>query len=208
MIVQVAVSIRLDWAGGFVCANFILRGRGGRAGWATVRLHTEQILERAGVGALEAGLDAMEETEGAAGEAGESLGERLRGGERLVFFAILDVLGAVFFDVIDGVRQELGFDEGEAIETPFGGDDFVHQVEFDEAGGLELLEVTIQEALKLCRVFRGEDEGLTGEAMAERVLRRALFAGFGFWAVGPGAVFAGGLGFTKRGHTIHLGGSE
>ena len=49
-------------------------------------------------------------------------------------------------------------------------------------------------------IFRREDDGLAGEAVAERALRRALFAGLGCGAVGFGAVFAGGLGFAHRRH--------
>ena len=165
-----------------------------------MRLHPEQKLEGARIGAFQAGLNAVEEVERAVGQAFEGLGERLRGGKRLVFVAIFDFLGATFVDVGDGFGQELGFDESEAIEAPFGGDDFVNQVEFDGAGRAKLLEVGIEETLKVGGVFRGEDQGLASEAVAERVLRRALFAGLGFWAPGFGAVFAGGLGFAKRRH--------
>ena len=170
-------------------------------------MEPEQILERARVGAFEAGLDAMEEAEGTAGEAVKSFGEGLGGGQGFVLDAVFDGLSALLLDVGDGVGQELRLDEGEAIEAPFGGDDFVDEVEFDGAGGLELLDVGIEEALKIGGVFGGQDDGLAGEAVAERVLRRALLAGFGFGAVGFGAVFAGGLGFAKRRHMGHLGGS-
>ena len=163
-------------------------------------MHPEQKLERAGVGAFQAGLNAVKEVERAGGQAFKGLGERLGGSKHLIFVAVFDFLGATLLDVGDGVGQELGFDEGEAIEAPFGGDDFVNQVGFGGAGRAKLLEVGIEETLKVGGVFRGEDQGLAGEAVAKSVLRRALFADLGFRAMGFGAVFAGGLGFAKRRH--------
>jgi len=91
----------------------------------------------------------------------------------------------------------LGLDDGEALEAPLGGDHIVDQVEFGGAVGLELIEVRGEELVEFVRVLGGQDQGLGGEAMFERVLGRALAAGFGFGAAGFRAVDAGGFGFSK-----------
>jgi len=101
------------------------------------------------------------------------------------------------FDVLD---VELGFDYGEALEAPFGGDHFVDQVEFGGAVGLELIEVGGEELLEFVGVLGGQDEGLGSEAVFDCVLGGALAAGFGFGAAGFCAVDAGGFGFGQGRH--------
>ncbi|HEX6897270.1 MAG TPA: hypothetical protein VF146_18450 [Bryobacteraceae bacterium] len=164
----------------------------------------QQRSEGAGVGVFEPALDAIEEG-GRGGHALEALGEGLNRGERLVV-----ILGPVFvalLDVDDGIGQELSFDQFEAIEAPPGGDHFADQVVLDGAVGTELLVVGIEQALVIGGVFARENQGLGCEAVADRVLRRALFAGVGFGAAGFCAIGARGLGFCLRSHWNHLGGS-
>jgi len=146
---------------GFVFANFVFAGGGsgsGRLGGLLAKpLELEEIAKGPGVGAAEPGFHTVEDGERVViGEPFEGAGEGLSGRERVV--------GVVLF-VGDGVGKELGFDEGDAVETPLGGDDFVDQVEFDGAIGLELLDVGGEEGVELGGVFGGEDEGLGSEAM-------------------------------------------
>lgn len=171
-------------------------------------MHLLQSAERARVSPFEAALRAIEEAQGVAGKVFKGLGERLGGSERFVFITILDLFGVILLDLGDGAGQELGFDEDEAVKAPLGSDHFLDQVEFDGASRAELLEIAVEQALVFGRVFGRKDKGLGREAVAERVLRRALFAGLGLRAMGLGAVFARGLGFSKRRHIGSPGGSE
>jgi hypothetical protein len=170
-------------------------------------LELEQIAEGAGVGAGEAGLGAVEDGERVAvGEPFERLGESLDGGERVV---------GVFFDVVDGGGEELGFDDGDAVETPFGGSHFVDQVELNGAAGLEVVGVGGEEVVEFRRVFGGEHDGGGVEAVLESVLGGAGAAGRGGGAAGFCAVGASGVGFgwhvgrvTEVGRLLRLADTE
>ncbi len=157
----------------------------------------DQVAEGARVGPFQAGFDAMEERVGiGVRQPGEGGGEGLAGAERVI---------RVFLDVFHVLDVELGFDYGEALEAPFGGDHFVDQVEFGGAVGLELVEVGGEELVEFGGVFGRQEQGLRGEAVLEAVLGGAFTAGFGFGAVGFCAVDAGGLGFAKGWHLGDLG---
>ena len=141
------------------------------------------------IGALQAGLDALQEgVRIGASQPGERGGQGLGWVERFV---------GVLFDAFHRLDIELGFDDGEALEAPLGGDHFVDQVEFGGAVGAELIEVGREELVEFGGVLGGQDQRLGGEAVLEGVLGRALQAGFGFGAAGFCAVDAGGFGFAK-----------
>ena len=161
-------------------------------------MELEESTEGARIGAGVAGLHAVEDIERAAvGETFEGVGEGLIGGERVV--------GALL-DVIDGCGEELGFDAGDPVEAPLGGDHFMDEVEFDGAVGVELEDVGVEEGVELGRVLGGEDDGLGGEPVLEGVLGRASAAGFGNGSAGFGAVEAGDLGFGWHVGRIREGG--
>src|SRR5579872_3343276 len=139
---RVEVAGRGCWIGGFVFANFVFAGgrAGGRGGRRVAEpLELEEITEGAGIGAAEARLHAMEETKGGAvGERLESSGEGLNGSEWVV---------RVLLFTLDGCGEELGFDEGDALETPLGRGHFVDQVELGRAIRLELLGIGGEESV-------------------------------------------------------------
>ena len=111
----------------------------------------------------------------------------------------------VFFGVFHVLDVELGFDDGEALEAPLGGNHFVDQVGLGGAVGLELVEVGTEELIEFGGILGGQDQGLGGEAVFESVLRGALAAGFGFGAAGFCAIDASGFGFGRE-DIGHLGG--
>ena len=150
-------------------------------------LELEEIAEGARVGTAEAGFRAMQEGEVVpVGQGFEGAGKGFDGGWRVV---------RELFFARDGGGEELGFDEGDTVQPPLGGDHFVDQVKLDRAAGLELLEVGCLEGVELGGVFGGEDEGFRSEAVFEGVLGGAGAAGFGGRAAGFCAVGAGGFGF-------------
>ena len=90
--------------------------------------------------------------------------------------------------------EQLGFEEGNAVETPGGVGDFVDQLSLGGGGGLILIEKLLEVALVGFGVLGGQDSGLGSETMAQRVAGRTLFAGFGARAggvLGVGAVDSG-----------------
>ena len=93
--------------------------------------------------------------------------------------------------------EQLGFEEWDAVEAPGGVGDFVDQLRLGGIGGGVLVEKLLDVALIGFGVLRGQEGGAGGEAVAEGVLRGALFAGFGARAGGVrrvGAVGGGALG--------------
>jgi len=122
----VGVGSSSDALGSFLQISFFVAA-GGRRRFVAIALELEENAEGARVGSGVAGFHAMENVEGAAvGEAFERFGERLVGRERVV---------GVFLDVVDGFGEELGFDAGDAVEAPFGGNHLVDEVEFDGSDG-------------------------------------------------------------------------
>ena len=96
---------------------------------------------------------------------------------------------------MSGVEQ-LGFEEWDAVEAPSGVGDFVDELSLGLGGGLVLIEKLLDVALVGVGVLTGQDGGAGGEAVAEGVLRRALFARFGARAGGVGGVGAVDSGAT------------
>jgi len=102
----------------------------------------------------------------------------------------------------DAEREEVGLEGGDAIEAPGGVGERLNQLLFEGAGGLEVIEEAVGVALVSGVVLCGQNDGVAGEAMAEGVQLRALFAGVGAGAGGflgiglvdGGAVEGGGIG--------------
>ena len=79
--------------------------------------------------------------------------------------------------VVHFVGEEGGFDGGEAAEAPAGGGHGFYQFGFEEAGGGELFEVGVEEALVVGGRFGGEDGGDRSGGRRRRTVspwRRAL----------------------------------
>ena len=95
---------------------------------------------------------------------------------------------------VGGLGEQLGFEERDAVEAPGGVGHFVDQLSLGGIGGLAVIEKLLDVALVGFGVLGGQDGGAGGEAVAESVLRRALFAGFGARAGGVGGVGAVGGG--------------
>jgi hypothetical protein len=118
-------------------------------------------IEGAVVGALEAGLVAIEGGEGAGFVAQEAKGE---GGAGLV---VADI--ELHFDLWQLAGhldvEESGFHIDGAGQAPAGGDELVDQEEVAGGLGLELGEVGVAKGAELVLGFGFEDDGVGGEAV-------------------------------------------
>ena len=158
-------------------------------------LEFQEEFEGAGIGAFQAGFVAGEEWQRPGFcEGGIGVAER----------AMRVVVGVLFVQFLRLheylVLDKIGFDGPEASLAPFGGDHFLDEIEFDEADGLELLDVGVEHFLKLLSGFFRDDDTFGVEAVSDGVPGGDLAAGFGFGSVGFSAVGAGGVDFSLGGH--------
>src|SRR5580700_7388716 len=89
---------------------------------------------------------------------------------------------------LDGEGEEIGFEHGDAVESPEGVGEGLDQVGFGVYGFYVMVGV---------EVLVGQDDDLAGEAVAEGVERRAAFALLSFGSggvLGVGAVDFGAFG--------------
>jgi hypothetical protein len=89
--------------------------------------------------------------------------------------------------------EDVGFERGDAAETPAGDGQSVHEILFDRAGGLILGEVRFEQSVEVLLGFIGEDVEAGGQAVFAGVLRGSGLAlggggSFRFCAVGAGCV--------------------
>lgn len=160
-------------------------------------------------------LEAAEMFEGLVELAGEALAVESEGGERAMCVDHVEPKGGP----VGGAREQLGFEVWNSIEAPGGVGEFVNELGFGGRGGLVLVEKLLDVAREGGRVLGREDGGASGEAVAQGVKRRSLFAGvgaraggaLGICSVGGGAVggFAAfepaldGIGCGR--HVVNLG---
>lgn len=85
---------------------------------------------------------------------------------------------------VGGAGEQIGFKVWNSIEPPGGISEFVDELDFGGGGRLVFIQKLLDVASESGRVLRGEDGGAGGEAMAQRVERRALLAGLGARAGG------------------------
>ncbi len=140
------------------------------------------------------GLDFAEGVEGALELAGEALALDAEVGEQAM--GVDDVEGdfVIGREGSGGAREDLGFEQRDAVEAPGGVGDFHDELRFGGSGGLVLVEEAAAMGFEGGRVFRGEDGGGGGQAVAQGVERRTLLAGWGARAggvLGVGAVDGG-----------------
>jgi hypothetical protein len=86
--------------------------------------------------------------------------------------------------------EQLGFEEWDAVEAPGNVGHFVDQLSLDGIGGFAVSEKLLDVALVSSGILVGQDGGAGGEAMAQGVLRGALFARFSARAGGVRGVGA------------------
>ncbi len=101
------------------------------------------------------------------------------------------MIGAdAIFHFGDAEREKVGLDGRGAVHAPRGVDERLDELCFGGAVGLVFIEESPRVALVCGYVFGGQDDGLAGEAVAERVQFRALLAGLGAWAGGMLGIFS------------------
>ena len=89
------------------------------------------------------------------------------GGERGVNLRIGGVDGVLVFGESEG--KEVGFEGGDAVESPGGVGDFMDELFFEGAFGLEVVEEFLSVELVGGEVVGGEDDGVAGESVAEGI---------------------------------------
>ena len=80
--------------------------------------------------------------------------------------------------------EEVGFEQGDAVETPGGIGELVDELGFGGRGGLIFVEELLEVSPVLGGVLGREDGGASAEAVAKSVERRAPFTGLGAGAGG------------------------
>ncbi len=98
---------------------------------------------------------------------------------------------------VGGAREQLGFEEWDAVEAPRGVGDFVDELSLGGSGGGVLIEKLLDVAPVGFGGLSGQDGGAGSQAMAEGVERGALLARFGARTSGEQRIRAvrGGVGF-------------
>ena len=131
-----------------------------------------ELFKGAVKGAGEGGFVAEEHLEGAA-----AVGEATEGPGQEDFVAEVSELVRDEEFALDRVGgEEVGFDGGEAAETPAGVGQGLDEFGFEMVGGLELVEVGCAEGVVVFGGFGGEEDLFGGEAVFEGVLGRACFS--------------------------------
>jgi hypothetical protein len=117
-----------------------------------------QLFESSAVGAGECAFVADQQAETlAVGEVLEDVGDAIDrvGHEFVLGELVVYTLGLEQ----DFVAEHGSFDFGDAAQAPAGGDHGFHQLDFDGAGGGELIEIGIEQALEAGAGFFGVDDG-------------------------------------------------
>ena len=78
-----------------------------------------------------------------------------------------------------GTGEHFGFEPWDAVETPGGVDEFLDELRFGGSSGLVFIEEAAAMVFIGGGVFGGQNGRGGGEAVAQGVERRALFAGVG-----------------------------
>jgi hypothetical protein len=133
---------------------------------AALNLHFAEVIHRLLELAGEALVMHAESSDGAVGVNDVEVNCRLIGGR------------------VGGAIEEGGFEGGNAFEAPCGVSEFLREVGLGGSGGFVFAEKATTMRVVRGAILGGEDGGVTGEAVGEGVLGRALFAGGGAGAGG------------------------
>jgi hypothetical protein len=132
------------------------------------------------------GLDLAEHVQGFLKLAGEPLGVHAEGGQ------LRDQgLGA------GGLGEKLGFELGDAVETPGGVGEFLSELGLGGSGGLVFVDELAAVELVGGGVLGSEDGGAAGEAVGGGIQGRTLFAGGGAGSGGEERVRAIASGYWR-----------
>ena len=97
----------------------------------------------------------------------------------------LRMVGAeAIFHFNDAEREKVGFDSGGAVHAPGGIDEGLDELGFGGVFGVVFVQERLGVALISGVILGGQDDGLAGQAVAERVEGGELFTGFGAGAGG------------------------
>ena len=159
----------------------------------------EQVVERAVVGAFEAGCLAVHHSQRwAVCEHPECVGLFEGFIVGFVFFVEL------FSFFVHFVIEQLGLELLDTALLPFGVYHFDHEVHFDGVDRLEALNVGVEQGVILVVVIVGEEDGSGGESVGEGIHGRFFAAFLGDGAVGFRAVGTGGIDFALCRHRCSL----
>jgi hypothetical protein len=154
------------------------------------------VPEVAALALVTIGLDIEELVERFLELAGEALALDAEAVEKAMGVDDVKVDGGLLGGRIGGAIQQVGFEERDAVETPGGVGELVDELGFGCCGGLVFVEELATMGFIRGWVFRGQDGGAGRQAMAQRVERRTLLAGFGArtgGVLGIGAIDGGAI---------------
>ena len=128
--------------------------------------------------------------------AGEARALQVDRGDEAVGVDDVEGDGGLVVGRVGRASEEVGFEQRDSIEAPGGVDQFLNELSFGGGGGLVFVEELAAVGFISGGIFGGKDDGLGGEAVAEGVEGRALFAGFGARAggvLGVGVIDGGAI---------------
>lgn len=184
---MVTAILRATWQ---VYLGFVLLWRF-RPGLRAGRLEYVQLFKGTVEGAIQGAFVACQQ-----GEALSVIGQPLKNpGEAIVAGHFDEFVIDIFSAADQFVGKQAGFEGQDAAQTPSSDDHDVDQFHLHGVGGVELVDVGVEQDLELFSGFVGEHDALSGEAVAEAVAGRSFQAFGGDRAAGLSAVGAGGLSF-------------
>jgi hypothetical protein len=123
------------------------------------------------------GLDFAELLQGFLELAGEALVVQPESGEGTMGIDDVEVDSGLFGGRVGGAIKKGGFQVRDTVETPGGIGDFLDELGLGGGGGLIFVQELVAVELVFCCILGSEDGGAAGQAVGDRILGRALFAG-------------------------------
>ena len=125
------------------------------------------------------GLEVAEEFQGFLELARETAAIKAQQTEGMIGIDDVEGDSGFFGGRVGGAGEEIGFEFRNAIEAPGGVDQFLDELAFGGSLGLVFVNESLRVFLVGGGVLVGQEDGLTGQSMAQGVQLGALFAGFG-----------------------------
>jgi hypothetical protein len=116
-----------------------------------------------------AGLDVAKRIEALLELAGKALAMQAERGEEAMGVDNIKVDSRLFVGRIGGAREQLGFEEGDAVEPPGGVGEFLGELGLGGSGRLVFVEELLDVTLIRGWIFGGENGAAGGQAVAEGV---------------------------------------